>query len=190
MIEEYRKIEKKPGKKIVISCIGGIRFYEQFKRVIECFNNDDRYLLKFIGNGSEGLKEYCKQNNVRNVELVGRFDPKKTFDFYMDTDIVMNLYGNNTPLLDYALSNKFYYADSFGMPILVCPNTYMEEISVSNGFGFSFDLEDSTIKDQLYEYYYSIVWEKFYSDCDIFMSKVKHENAIFENKVGEFLEKV
>lgn len=187
LISEYRMRKKKTGDKIIISCIGGIRFYEQFKKVISYFKNDDRYLLRFIGNGSEGLKEYCEQNNIQNVELVGRFTPDKTWSFYLDTDIIMNLYGNNTPLLDYALSNKLYYAATFGMPILVCPDTYMEEVAVGNGFGFTFDLEEKNMCHNLYNYYQSIDWTIFYQNCDHFMKKVNYENDIFQDSVRNFI---
>ncbi len=187
IIQQYRKRTKFLGEKIIVSGIGGIRFYEQFKKVIDYFGRDKRFLLRFIGNGSEGLKEYCEQNKYENVELLGRFEPKQTIDFYMNTDIVMNLYGNNNPLLDYALSNKLYYAAMLGMPILVCPNTYMEEVAVGNGFGFSLDLEDTTMLDKLNDYYSSIEWEVFYSNCDGFMKKVSAENMKFGTLVKDFI---
>jgi hypothetical protein len=187
IIQQYRKRKKFSGETIIVSCIGGIRFYEQFKKVIDCFGNDKRFLLRFIGNGSEGLKEYCEQNKYENVELLGRFEPKQTIDFYMNTDIIMNLYGNNNPLLDYALSNKLYYAATLGIPILVCPSTYMEEVAVSNGFGFTFDLEDETMRDKLYEYYHLVDWDKLYKNCDKFMEEVYAEEEEFINGVDKFI---
>lgn len=187
IIQQYRKRNKPTGEKIIVSCIGGIRFYDQFKRVIACFGNDKRYLLKFIGNGSEGLKEYCEHNNYKNVELLGRFEPKQTIDFYMNTDIVMNLYGNNNQLLDYALSNKLYYAAAFGMPILVCPDTFMEEIAVGNGFGFRFELYDNEICNKLYDFYNNIEWHDFYSKCEKFMDNTRKQNEYFEKRITQFI---
>jgi hypothetical protein len=188
IIEKYRTREDSKHNKIVISCIGGIRFYEQFKRVISYFKHDNRFLLRFIGNGSEGLKEYCEQNKIDNVELIGRFTPEKTLDFYMDTDVILNLYGNNNPLLDYALSNKLYYAATLGMPILVCPDTFMEEVAVSNGFGFTFDLDDENMGEKFYRYYQSISWTTFYENCDTFMKKVLQDEELFCQTVSNFIE--
>jgi hypothetical protein len=188
LIKQYRKRNKSNDEKIVISCIGGIRFYEQFKRVISYFKNDNRYILRFIGNGSEGLKDYCEQNKIQNVELVGRFTPDKTLDYYMDTDVILNLYGNNNPLLDYALSNKLYYAATFGMPILVCPDTYMEDVAVGNGFGFTFNLEGESMSNKFYDYYQSIDWSMFYMNCDSFMKSVNSENLFFEDLVRKFID--
>ena len=153
-INEFRaKRKKKKGEPVVISCIGGMRFFEQYKKILTYFANDDRFLVAFIGYGSNFLKKFCKEEMINNVYIHDGFPPEKTLDFYYNTDIVMNLYGNNTPLLDYALSNKLYYAAQLGLPILVCPNTYMEEVAVGNGFGFSLDLEDTTMRDKLYDYY-------------------------------------
>lgn len=186
-IREYRNRTKAVGKQLVISCIGSIRFYDQFKKILSCFSNDKRYLLRFIGNGSEGLQDYCKQNKIENIQLVGRFSPDKTIDYYMNTDIVLNLYGNHTPFLDYALSNKLYYAATLGMPILVCPGTYMQEVSVEGGFGFTFNIEDETMRDKLYEYYNTIDWPLFYDNCDVFMKKTNNENAHLENTLKKFI---
>ncbi len=186
----FRAREKKKDKQLVISCIGGMRFFEQYKRVLACFANDNRFLIQFIGSGSNILKKYCEENNITNVYLHDRFPPRKTLDFYYDADIIMNLYGNNTPLLDYALSNKLYYAAQLGIPILVCPDTYMEEVAVSNGFGFTFDLEDETMRDKLYEYYHLVDWDKLYQNCDKFMEEVYAEEEEFKNAVKSFLENI
>ncbi len=188
-IQRYRSRKRNKSENIVISCIGGIRFHSQFKRVIKYFANDKRYVLSFIGDGSECLKDYCKKNNIDNVKLVGRFTQNLTLDYYMDTDIIMNLYGNNDPLLDYALSNKLYYAAILGIPILVCPNTYMEEVSVKYGFGFTFDLNDNFMLDELYKYYWSIKWETFYQSCDRYMQKVYSDDNNFRKTISSFLEK-
>jgi hypothetical protein len=193
VIREYRRRREREEegleKPIVISCIGGIRFIEQFKKVISVFANDERFDLRFIGIGSEQLQPYCKSNNFSNVSLIGRFTPEDTVKYYLESDIIMNLYGNHTPLLDYALSNKLYYAATLGMPILVCPDTYMEEVAVGNGFGFAVDLGNSAgaIKDALWEYYASINWSLMYAKCDSFMREVLEDEQTFYNSVIGFL---
>lgn len=178
---------KRLNHPLVISFIGGIRFMEQNMKIIDCFMNDPRFEIRFIGSGSEHLEKYCKQVNAKNVILFGYFPPEETLNYYIETDILMNLYGSGTPLLDYALSNKLYYAAQLGIPILVCPNTYIEEISIKYGFGFSFDLKDSTAKNRLYKYYHSIDWEKFYAGCDAFMETVRHDQEIFKRRVSKIL---
>lgn len=187
LINEFRQNNKLIKDKIVISCIGSIRFIEQFKKVILSFANDERFELRFIGRGSEYLMKFCKDNSIKNVLLEGRFDNKDTISYYMDTDIIMNLYGNNNPSLDYALSNKLYYAATLGMPILVCPNTYMEKVAVGNGFGFVYDLDDESMPDKLFNYYNSINWETFYDNCDNFMEDVIRDEEKFTSTIKEFI---
>ena len=144
------EIKDKKKDRIVISYIGLIRFHDQNKRVILKFKNDSRFILRFIGKDAYALKEFCEKNQVDNVELIGRFTPEKTLEYYYETDIIYNLYGNKTPLLDYALSNKLYYAAKLKMPILVCPATYIEEVSKKYGFGFTFKLDDPNACDDLF----------------------------------------
>jgi len=181
---------KRNKDKIVISYIGLIRFHEQNKKVILKFKNDSRFLLRFIGKGAFALKEFCEKNSINNVELIDRFPPEKTLDYYYDTDIIYNLYGNNTPLLDYALSNKLYYAAKFKMPILVCANTYMEEVSGKYGFGYSFNINNPKECDNLFDYFESINWQRFNYKCDQFVSEVNKNNKSFNDVVKAFVNKV
>lgn len=188
-IERFAK-RKNSNKRIVISCIGLIRFYDQNIKVIEKFKNDDRFLLKFIGKGSYSLIEYCKINNIKNVKLIDRFPQEKTIEYYYDTDIINNLYGNMTPLLDYALSNKLYYAAKLYIPILVCPGTYMEYVSTKYSFGYSFDIEDPNACDKLFNYYKSNSWIDLKENCDKFMKTVELDNSLFAQRVKNFVKKV
>ena len=184
-IKIYRGREK--SEKIVISCIGSIRFIEQFKKVINCFKNDDRFELRFVGRGSEHLKNFILENNIDNVILIERFENSRTLEFYLETDIIMNLYGNNNPFLDFALSNKLYYSAQLGIPILVCDNTYMEQVTKEYGFGFEFDMNNPHIKTNLYEYYDRINWNNFYESCDLFVKKVEDDEKKFMKRISEFI---
>jgi hypothetical protein len=189
IIKNYRSRVKENKSKIVISCIGSIRFIDQFKKVIRSFGNDDRFELRFIGRGSENLEEYCIENSINNVMLKGRFNSKETINYYLDTDIVMNLYGNNNPFLDYALSNKLYYAATLGMPIIVCPDTYMEDVVTGNGVGIAFDFDNEFMLDKLYGYYQSINWNSFYKRCDTFMHQVMEDENKFSETIKMFIKK-
>lgn len=183
----YRSREKKPRNPIVISCIGTMRYFDEYKKVLNIFKNDVRFVIKFIGSGSNLLSNYCEENNIRNVFLQDRFNPEETLGFYFDTDMVLNIYGNNNPLVDYLLSNKLYYSAQLGIPIIVNKDTFMEEVVISNNFGFSFDFNNNNILDELYSYYNEINWETFYLDCDKYMDKVKKEDNIFISAVKDFL---
>lgn len=184
---ESRKLNQ-GERKIVISYIGGVRFFSQDKKVLSFFANDKRYHIRYIGSGAKELQSYCDSECISNVELHDYFDPEETFSFYESTDMILNLYGNHTPLLDYALSNKLYYSAFLGLPILVCPDTYMEHISTSIGIGFVVDLEGDKLDtlNRLYDWFHSIDWDEVYSKCDVFRKQVLQDNEIFDLRIKEF----
>jgi hypothetical protein len=182
--------KKKNGNAIVISYIGLIRFHDQNKRIIDTFGGDDRFIVRFIGKDAFALKEYCEQRMVKNVELIDWFPPEKTLDYYYETDIICNLYGNHTPLLDYALSNKLYYAALLHIPILVCPDTFMAEISTEYGFGYVFSFERENAKDELYNYYRNIDCNNFIEDCERFNKTVENDNQLFTKKLQGFVDQI
>ncbi len=188
VVHNYSDIRQDIRQKIItrdfappfsLSYIGLIRFQEQNKKIIDLFANDTRFQINFIGKNAYELENYIAERDVKNVRLIDQFSPGQTLEFYAQTDAILNVYGNHTPLLDYALSNKLYFAAALHMPILVSKDTYMEKISTENGFGFVLDFEDSGIKDKLYNYMLQHNTKQFTQDCDAFMKKVQKENKKF-----------
>ncbi|PFM94377.1 capsular biosynthesis protein [Bacillus sp. AFS075960] len=186
-IRDFRNTKIINENKISISFIGLIRFHEQNKKVIARFANDQRFVLNFIGADAFALRSYCENLKVSNVNLIDRFPPEKTMDYYKMTDMINNLYGNNSMLLDYALSNKLYYAALLGLPILVSPDTYMEEVACNYGFGYSVDLNSDTVCDDIYHYYRNIDWEEFYDSCDQFLLDVNADNEKFKKAINNYI---
>jgi hypothetical protein len=184
---ENAQREKNTERPLVLSFIGGVRFFEQDKKVLSYFANDDRFQVSYIGAGADLLREHCEKNKIKNVFLHDRFPPEKTLDFYFDTDMILNLYGSETPLLDYALSNKLYYAATLEIPILVCPGTYMEEISTKYKFGFPLALDDPDSRNRLVEWHSALDPDVLHDGCLRFMNTVNADNALWENRVSEFL---
>lgn len=179
----------KKRDKLVIAFIGYINYKEQHKKLLRIFKNDKRFELHFIGKEAEKLLPYCKKNDINNVKIVGQFPSENIIDYYKDVDIINNLYGNNTPVLDYALSNKLYFAAELYMPILVCEGTFMEQVSVTQGFGYTVDFNDPDVCNKLYKYYQDIDWRCFTISCDEFLHKVNKQNRDFEIKVKKFFDR-
>lgn len=188
LVNSYRQREKKDSP-IVLSFIGSVRFIEQQIRLIEKFKNDNRFILKFIGRGSEQLEAYCKKNNIENVQLIGRFERNDLSKYYLETDIAINVYGNKTPVLDYALSNKLYSAAIMGMPILVSPDTFMSEISCKYGFGIEVDLNDDFVADKVFECYTNLKKNVLFKGCDDFMKSVYEDESSYKESLKLFLDK-
>lgn len=175
--------EKMP---IVVSCIGGAKNLEYDKKVLLRFKNDNRFLIQYIGRGYEALIPFCESNNITNIHIEGMFPQEKTLSYYEQTDIILNLYGNNKPSVDYALSNKLYFAAQMEKPILVCPHTYMAEISTQNGFGFVFDVDDTYAPDKLYDFYKTLDRKQMHEKCCAFLNKVANDMQTYEETIRSF----
>lgn len=187
---EKFEMRKRSKSKIVISYIGLIRFHDQNKKNILKFRNDNRFILKFIGKDAYALKDFCIANNVNNVELVDWFPPDKTLEYYLETDIIYNLYGQGSPQLDFALSNKLYYAAILKIPILVFSNTHMEKTINEYNFGFVFNINDPQACDDLFNYYHSIDWSLFTYNCNNFIEEVNKDNLVFNNMLRKFINQI
>ena len=169
--EGFRQTANTNNKVITISYIGLIRFMEQNKKIILFFKNDPRFHLNFIGTNASKLQYFCEDNGVDNVTLIDTFPPEDTLNYYKTTDLIMNLYGNHTPLLDYALSNKLYFAACLYKPILVCSDTYMEKITKEFDIGYSLKLENEDEKNRLYQYIKELKREQFITNCNALMNR-------------------
>lgn len=140
-------------EKIRISFIGLVRYYHENIKLLKALGNDERYIINYFGMNSDFLKDFCDKNNINNVNFHGRFDSSKTAFFYRETDIINNIYGNEKIALTTALSNKLYYSVFLDIPILVSPNTYMEELVKENNNGYIVNWNEERLGDHLYEWY-------------------------------------
>lgn len=172
---------------INISFVGTVRFIKMDKKILTLFANDKRFIINYYGNGSDILKIFCEQNGIKNVRFYGAFSPELTISFYESTDVINNLYGNHDRFLDYALSNKLYHAAQLHIPILVCPETYMEEVTMKFNMGFVFDVCNIKSPDILYNWFIKRDTKAFDLGCVDFIKLVKNENMRFHNTVEEFL---
>lgn len=179
--------QRKANEVINISYIGLIRFMEQNKKILLFFKNDERFHLNFIGTNAKKLEDFCKSNEIKNVTLIDTFSPNETLNYYNNTDLIMNIYGNNTPLLDYALSNKLYYSAILNKPILVSDNTYMEKITKKYHLGMTMYLEDKNELNHLFNYVNTYDRKEFKNNSDKFLSVVKKEDQNTENKINKIL---
>ncbi|MBL4932597.1 capsular biosynthesis protein [Clostridium paridis] len=188
--KNYRQYQNSSYQTIYISYIGLVRFMEQNEKVLQFFKNDKRFHLNFIGTNATQLKAFCEKNQINNVTLIDTFDFHETLNYYKNTDLIMNLYGNNTPLLDYALSNKLYYSACLYKPILVCEGTYMEKVSEKYGIGFTLRMNAMEEKDVLYQYSVEMDRKKLIHNCDMFMADVYKDESELEIELTKKLQDI
>ena len=188
-----RRLLGSRNRRITIAYIGTVKPYlENHKHLIDCLGGDCRFKLKFIGSGSDELVQYCEERSVDNVEVHGRFEPEEMFGLYHDVDMIHNLYGNHTPFLDYALSNKLYIAAQLGLPILVCPDTAIEAESHRYGIGFTVDLHASSsnevdLGDTLWNYYQNIEARQFLDGCNRLLDNARVQDEKTVASIKQFL---
>ena len=176
--------------KIVIGNIGTFRFFNSNVIFIRAIKNDKRFQYNVYGGGAEILEDYVQGYSIDNVDIKGTFNPIETFSLYESCNLIFNLYGNNTNLLDYALSNKLYIAARFGIPILVCPGTYMAEIANKYNFAIVIDLKESNIKEKIFKKYTEMSMLELKRGCDEFIKYVEEENSATMRELKLRMEKI
>ncbi|MDG0888949.1 hypothetical protein [Paracholeplasma manati] len=186
-INHQEELEQIDSDKIRISFVGSVRYFEENKKQLEFFKNDTRYVLQFYGSRANQLKGYCEDNNIHNVDFHDRFDSSETYRFYQRTDIINNVYGNNSFELTTALSNKLYFSVALKKPIIVSSDTYLASIVVDNGFGYVLKYVDED-KDNLYKWYFELINSKDYHDkCNDFYNNAVNEYKANQKLLEDFL---
>ena len=170
---------------IRISFIGNVRYFDENVKLVNILANDERFRLQFYGAGSEKIQKYCEENSINNTDFFGRFSMNDTISFYNKTDIINNIYGNNSITLTTALSNKLYYSIYLKLPILVCKNTFMSKLSKKYQFGFEFSQTENFAND-LYNFYNEFK-SKNNDKIDELRKQVELEEIETEKKLIEFL---
>lgn len=181
--------KRKPNEPIRICFIGNVRFFENDKKLLEVFKNDQRFILQFFGQNSEVLEDYANIHNIENVEFIGRFDHTKTRELLKKADVINNLYGYNNIALDTAISIKFYYALHLNLPILVYPNTFIAMESEKMGNGYIVNEVNPDLPNKFYKWYMELNYDQMSLNCKKSLETIKKENEEFNNKLEIFLNK-
>lgn len=149
---EYRK--KESNQAITILFIGKMSYLQESKRFIEKLGNDKRFLLKFVGAGTEELKPFIEEKQFKNVEIIGAFSPNDTAKYLVEADIINNLYKFGTTAVDTALSIKLYYSIYLKIPILTYDNTNTNTYAEKAGVNITIPNEEPTsMADFIYNKY-------------------------------------
>lgn len=187
-LEKYSlELEYFPSDYIRISYIGNIAYIDENKKLLDKLKNDSRFRLQYYGANSELLKSYCEFNRILNVDFHDKFSYAKTGAFYENTDIVNNVYGNDTIGKKTAISNKLYYAAALNKAIITSPDTYICRLTNEYGFGFSVDFSDNDWPDRLYDWYQRFRENKDLNNSKQLWESCLRENEIFYSRINEFI---
>lgn len=130
--------------KIKILTIGAIRDFSSNQRIINAFANSKRYELLFIGSGpaSDLLKIYCESHGIANVVFRGYYKKEEEGAIVKGADI-MNIYYPDSKLHNTSLSNRFYNALFYRLPMIVSTNSYHSEYIRKFNLGIEISPKDN-----------------------------------------------
>ncbi|MFC6293457.1 capsular biosynthesis protein [Macrococcus epidermidis] len=182
------EIEKnmRASKPINISFIGYVRFIDQDINLINEFKNDERFTLSFIGAGSEKLRDFIKENKIKNVILEDGFPVDETMRYLRNADIINNLYGSGIISLDTAISTRYYHSVLLNKPILVSEGTYMSTL-VDENQGYKVNIYNG-LADKIYDWYLKIDFEKLYLDNQNKLKEIIKEDIEFIDELNKIFE--
>lgn len=170
-------------EKIRIGFIGYVRYFERNQKLLDCFANDPRYEVHFYGKCADVLKEYAESNGIGNGVFHDSFPVSETAKYLENIDIMNNLYGNNTLNVRNAISIKLFHSLYARIPILVNENTYIGQLATELGIGYYVTEFTPAFKDDLYQWYHNLDFERICTSCDKYLKEAMAENHKFETVV-------
>lgn len=169
---------KKNRGDFTIGFIGGIRYLEQMKMLVDAAGLCGFKVL-FAGAGGtatdyEEILRYCTGKDY--VKFTGKYNYKKEIaDLYGQVDCVYAVYDADNPNVRIALPNKLYESVYCKLPIIVAKGTYLSELVEEWGVGLSVH---HNRKDELCE-----VLCKLAAD-DTLRNQIEENCNIISNKIN------
>lgn len=178
--------DKNTDGKIRIGYVGSISYVEHCKHVIDLVAKDERFTFHFYGRESEKkeISTYIDTLGCERIKYFGKYVPQEKESIINSVDLLFNVYGNETPLVKYAISNKFYDSFFYKKPLLTSPGTYMS----TQAGDYSFDIDYNTANlDALYDWYNSLDGEKMVNFMNSTFEEFAKDTYRFEEELNKIL---
>lgn len=184
---EKCSFRRKTNEKIVIGYVGAISYRKQCEKLIDLVENDSRFEFHFFGDGMDGkhIKNYIEIKDNSRIVFHGPYYPSEKPGIIKSVDLLFNAYGNDSPRLCCALSNKLYDALHYKKPIINSPNTYMNK--VAGPYSFAIDLDECKSLQDLYVWYNNLNSTLLDEYAENLMSQFERENEITSDKIKAIL---
>ena len=186
--EECSGDNAKSEDKIVISYIGMLRQYEHIKKFVANLANDERFELNYYGNGfcEEQLLSYISDNDIKNVNVHGRYNPEDKSRLISECDIINNCFENDI-FQKYAMTNRFYDAVIHCKPQIVNAGSYSDEVVSGSNLGIAVDPEDRNLGDKIHSWYMSFDKKALRDNCIAYKQSVVEDESRLRQKLMEYL---
>ncbi len=186
--EVFTKYKRKEDGPFTVGFIGGIRYLEQMKMLVDVANEVGFDVL-FAGAGGtsseyERIRDYCK--GMDNVAFTGRYNyDMEIAGLYSKVDCVFSVYDADNPNVKIALPNKLYESIICELPIIVAKGTYLAEIVGKLGVGVAVSHNE---KNELIESVRKMIDDpKYYNALVENCHKVK-DSIIEEDMKGKLIQ--
>lgn len=192
-ISNIKNTERKPTlvtrKPTTIGFVGSVRYKDENMLLINALKNNSAYKLMYIGPMVFGcnLKEFCKHENIINVEFRGKFNNDDKPELYKSIDLINAIYGTFSLEVTTAIPNRFYDALIFKKPLIASKGTFLGEIVEKNQLGITVTLDVQDIKASINQYVASFDRKEFVQHCNEYLEKVIKEQKLFLENVQNFL---
>jgi len=179
------KIEGQTKYKILT--IGTITYYDANKAMIEQLANLPMFELEFVGSGyaEQLLKDFVKNNGIKNVKFQGRYAKEDEPKFLNGTALISILMDDSINSMT-LMSNRFYLSAVYGIPMMVDENTEQARWVRKYNLGVVIDRK-SDIKEQIVQYLPTFNLEKFDAGRKACLQIVQEDIEEFEAKFKAFL---
>ena len=142
----FKSYQRKCTGRFTVGFIGGIRYLEQMKMLVDAAGMSECDVL-FAGAGGtssdyEQIQAYCE--GKEHIRFTGRYDyDTQIVGLYESVDCVYAVYNADNPNVRIALPNKLYEAIMCELPIIVAKGTYLAELVQKWGVGMSVGHKDT-----------------------------------------------
>lgn len=191
-LESFEPIERKMivnKNRYNISYIGTIVNLKMNIELIEEFKDSTLFELRFIGAGmiNADLREYVEKNNIKNVEIIGKYE-KHEEEMYFNSSDFMNMFMETNPINAAVLSNRLYNAALYGLPLIaIDDDSLISRIIKEYKLGLVVS-EINGLSSKLTEYIKCFDENEFLEGRSKFLKKVITDNQCFQEKLIEIIE--
>ena len=127
----FKSYKKKVKDIFTVGFIGGIRYLDQMKMLVDA---SEKVKCKVLFAGAGGttsdylnIKAYCE--GKENIQFTGKYDyDTEVLGLYESVDCVYAVYDADNPNVRIALPNKLYESIICELPIIVAKGTYLNKL--------------------------------------------------------------
>lgn len=187
-LDELRMVslDSPSGNKLLVGCIGALSNYEINIDFINSLKNNKAIHLNYHGEGviNKDISLYLNENEIKNVNLTGRYAKEQEEDLYNKNNII-NVLINGGINNKTCLPNRLYNAAIYGKPILAFDGTYLSEIVKKYSLGIVVESFDN-IEIEIMEYISNFNFKVYENGRNLFFESVIKENKEFSTNIEEF----